>query len=142
MKKLLFAAAALLVAAPAHAYPQWIPVGTESSIDYNSVKDHGNGVRSVVYSFPGSAFTSYYHCPSWQRQTLATNEWEPIVRNTVGETIAYAICPGDMQAAILRVLKTPAPEAASTSELPPPPPPIPTPVESLSARVPALTLPR
>jgi hypothetical protein len=122
IRHLLLFSAVLLAASPAHAYPQWIQVDSDTAIDYNSVKDHGGDVRSVVYSGKMNTFRLFFHCSSWQFQASDSYGWSLIGANSYGETIAYAICPGDQQEATLRRLRLPP---ASTA-LPAPPSPLPT----------------
>ncbi|WP_143593698.1 hypothetical protein [Synechococcus sp. 1G10] len=102
----IFAAAALLAPAPAMAYPQWVPLSKGHSFDFNSVKDHGKGVKSLTLSLAsGPAVVVSFHCPTWQFNT--GSGWLPISTKTNGEVMAYAICPGENQASMRRALKVP-----------------------------------
>jgi hypothetical protein len=100
-------AAVALSAGAAQAYPQWVYVSQDRawSMDYNSVADHGGGMKSVTVGKLGSnAFRASVHCPSW-RFSGDGGPWVAISKDSVAETVAYAICPGPMRAQMLRILK-------------------------------------
>ena len=112
--------AAVLLAAPAQAYPQWLPVSTDgSAIDFNSVKANG-AIRTVTFSSPirGGVGAAPVHvsCSRWMfnfPEFMAA--WESIGRGSAIEVVAFAICPGDRQQHTLQTLKrlvrpTPAPD--------------------------------
>lgn len=101
------AASTALLALPALARPQWIPVSADEKtyLDYNSVRGTGR-VRSATVSFPrdddngSDAVTMHIDCSRWMfsismvvDQSDYTTKWEPIGRGTVGETSAEMICP-------------------------------------------------
>ncbi len=108
MKTIAFAAAAALAfAAPAHAFPQWIPVSEASEVtdrgyaNYNSVRGTGS-IRSVDTSIWHKHYgrltaTVHVNCKDWQVSVTAegvTTQWRPIGMGSGNEGIAYLICPG------------------------------------------------
>lgn len=105
MRKLLASAAAiLLIAAPAQAYPQWIQVDG-AAFDFNSIKEHGAGIRSTVLGLAtGDTARIFIHCPSWQ-WGYTDGGWTPLGPGSNGEVIAYAICPGSRQAGARQMIK-------------------------------------
>ena len=75
--KLSFLIAVLpFLAAPVHAYPQWLPSDKDymssNVFDYNSVKDLGNGMKSVVAGSTESrqVYRFAVHCPTWRFTTV------------------------------------------------------------------------
>ncbi len=108
MKSILaLAAAAIALAAPAHAFPQWIQVAGDTAIfsgvfaNYNSVRGTGS-IRSVDTStwhkHQGHlSITFHVNCKAWQYSATTgdtTSQWSPIGMGTVIESTAYLICPG------------------------------------------------
>lgn len=103
----------LLFAGPAAAYPQWLVVSADRTvqIDYNSVRAHGSGVRSVdVAILGGPTGQAFISCDRWRYATQTDGAphpsgWSVIPPGRSIETIAYAICPGPEQVAWLRALQ-------------------------------------
>lgn len=99
MKSILLTAAALLIAAPAYAYPQWLNVAKNHSvaINYNTVRVSAKGVRIVDVSVKGvGGITMFVACDSW-RYALQGVEWKPISAGSSAEHTAYIVCPGPLQ---------------------------------------------
>lgn len=110
MNNRLLTVAALLITAPAavQAYPQWLAVGGNNNtrIDYNSIRAHANGIRSVdSHNSRYGAATVYVSCDKW-RYTIDVGDgpmpWEVIPPQSPGEITAYILCPGDKQQEYIR----------------------------------------
>ncbi|WP_094556595.1 hypothetical protein [Synechococcus sp. 1G10] len=136
MKRLLLAAALLLPAAPAYAYPQWMVVSDDRTvvIDINSIKDHGQGVRSVVMSNLSTKSITHVAiaCKEWQYASFGVGP-RLISPSTAIEVAALAVCPGDRRDAVRSVMKTLVPTSDPLEDIPhavPPvlSPPIPSPI--------------
>ena len=103
MKHLAFAAVALLIAAPSHAYPQWLPVSADKTvqIDYNSIRVNKEGIRSVdLVGGPLGSAVMHVSCSKWKAAFTAkgnTSPWQIIYPGKAPETAAYILCPGQWQ---------------------------------------------
>lgn len=102
LSTLTAAAALLLLAAPAHAYPQWLPLPSDPEvfINYNSVRVNAAGIRSVDVTRMGAAATYHIDCIKWRGAATVNGEttgWDPIPRGSLHSQAAYIICPGPRQ---------------------------------------------
>jgi hypothetical protein len=103
MKKLIAAAiAALSIATPAQAQPQWIQVDANGTMfaNFNTVRGTGR-IRSIDVGFVFSennrvANTTHIDCKTWQSSFTYqghTVPWKPIGPGSAIEAVAELVCP-------------------------------------------------
>ena len=108
MKKLIVAAiAAVTIASPVQAAPQWIQVSADETMfaNFNTVRGTGN-VRSIVVgvflSNTTDAFVLHTDCKGWQSSVTyegRTASWKPIPPKSAAEAVANLVCPSASTAA-------------------------------------------
>jgi hypothetical protein len=100
--------AALSIASPAHAAPQWVRVSQDGKVfaNFNTARGSDN-TRSVDVSMETDSFgilsgTMHIDCAAWRYATTFegnTRPWEPIGRLSVSESVARLVCPDTTQQA-------------------------------------------